>query len=162
MKPPSLHHLAEIDSRKLYFRRGFSSLFDYAVKELGYSEGAAYRRIKAMKLCQDMPKTENRLQSGRLSLSTACQLQVFFEKQVKKAREEKKQSLLLKTSQRPVEEREGEKTVEKAGFSQKKGPKGQFVGEKVTSPAKEEKKSPSEYQIRKINRTIPSWLKKYI
>ncbi len=39
-----LHHLKEIDSRKLYFEQGFSSLFDYAVKELGYSEGAAYRR----------------------------------------------------------------------------------------------------------------------
>ena len=86
-----LHHLAEIDSRKLYFKQGFSSLFDYAVRELGYSEGAAYRRIKAMKLCQDLPGTTSRLQSGRLSLSTAFQLQVFFEKQNKKAKEEKKQ-----------------------------------------------------------------------
>lgn len=106
-----LHHLAEIDSRKLYFRQGFSSLFDYAVKELGYSEGAAYRRIKAMKLCQDMPKTENRLQSGRLSLSTACQLQVFFEKQAKKAREEKKK------------------------------PEDQFMGETVTSPEKQRREN---------------------
>ena len=64
---------------------GFSSLFDYAVRELGYSEGAAYRRIKAMKLCCDFPETESRLQSGRLSLSAACQLQTFFEKQTKKA-----------------------------------------------------------------------------
>ena len=64
-----LRHLGEIDSRKLYLEQGFSSLFDYTVKELGYSEGAAYRRIKAMKLCRDLPDTENRLQSGRLSLS---------------------------------------------------------------------------------------------
>ena len=80
-----LHHLREIESRKLYFSQGFSSLFDYVVKELGYSEGAAYRRIKAMRLCRDMPDTEARLQSGRLSLSSACQLQSFFEKQAKKA-----------------------------------------------------------------------------
>ena len=66
-----LHHLEEIDSRKLYLELGFSSLFDYAVKELGYSEGAAYRRIKAMKLCRDLPDTESRLQSGKLSLSSA-------------------------------------------------------------------------------------------
>ena len=65
---------------------GFSSLFDYAVRELGYSEGAAYRRIKAMKLCRDLPETESRLKSGRLSLSTACQLQTFFEKQAKKVK----------------------------------------------------------------------------
>ena len=86
-----LHHLAEINSRKLYFKQGFSSLFDYAVRELGYSEGAAYRRIKAMKLCQELPETKNRLQSGWLSLSAASQLQVFFEKQDQKAKEEKKQ-----------------------------------------------------------------------
>ena len=84
-----LHHLEEIDSRKLYLEQGFSSLFDYAVKELGYSEGAAYRRIKTMKLCREVPDTESRLKSGRLSLSSACQLQAFFEKQNKKAKEEK-------------------------------------------------------------------------
>ena len=84
-----LHHLEEIDSRKLYLEQGFSSLFDYAVKELGYSEGAAYRRIKAMKLCREVPETEDRLKSGRLSLSSACQLQAFFEKQDKKAKVEK-------------------------------------------------------------------------
>ena len=83
-----LRHLVEIDSRKLFFRQGFSSLFDYAVRELSYSEGAAYRRIKAMRLCQDLPETASRLQSGRLSLSTASQLQVFFEKQDKKVKEE--------------------------------------------------------------------------
>ena len=132
-----LHHLAEIDSRKLYFRQGFSSLFDYAVKELGYSEGAAYRRIKAMKLCQDIPKTESRLQTGRLSLSTACQLQVFFEKQAKKAREQQKQSLSLKTSQGPVEKREEKKTFGEEDSSPKKGLKSQFIGEKVTSPEKQ-------------------------
>ena len=82
-----LNHLREINSRKLYFKMGFSSLFDYTVRELGYSEGAAYRRIKAMKLCQELPETETRLQSGRLSLSAASQLQVFFEKQSKKERE---------------------------------------------------------------------------
>ena len=83
-----LHHLAEIDSRKLFFKQGFFSLFDYAVRELGYSEGAAYRRIKAMKLCCALPETANCLQSGKLSLSAASQLQVFFEKQDKKIKDE--------------------------------------------------------------------------
>ena len=61
-----LHHLEEIDSRKLYLEQGFSSLFDYAVKELDYSEGAAYRRIKAMKLCREVPETESRLKSREI------------------------------------------------------------------------------------------------
>ena len=50
-----LDHLREIQKRHLHLRLGFSSLFDYAVRELGYSEGAAWRRIKAMRLCSDTP-----------------------------------------------------------------------------------------------------------
>ena len=84
-----LHHLREIQSRRLYLELGFSSLFDYATKELGYSEGAAFRRIKAMKLCQDVPDTEFKLQSGTLSLSSACQIQTFFEKHKKTLKEGK-------------------------------------------------------------------------
>ena len=32
-----IDHLREILKRRLYLRRGFSSLFDYTVRELGYS-----------------------------------------------------------------------------------------------------------------------------
>ena len=39
-----IDHLAEIEARGLYLERGFSSLFDYAVRELGYSDAAAARR----------------------------------------------------------------------------------------------------------------------
>ena len=81
-----LQHLQEIESRKLYLERGFSSLFDYAIKELGYGEGAAYRRIKAMKLCQDIPETKIQIESGQLNLSKASQLQSFFEKQQRKSK----------------------------------------------------------------------------
>ena len=101
-----LRHLAEIDSRKLFFKQGFFSLFDYAVRELGYSEGAAYRRIKAMKLCCALPKTASRLQSGSLSLSAASQLQVFFEKQDKKIKEEEKKALSLKSHEGRVSKNE--------------------------------------------------------
>ena len=36
-----IDHLAEIEARRLYLRRGCSSLFDYAVRELGYSDAPA-------------------------------------------------------------------------------------------------------------------------
>ena len=107
-----LHHLGEINSRKLYLKLGFSSLFDYAVKELGYSEGAAYRRIKAMKLCRDLPDIESRLQSGRLSLSSACQLQAFFEKQAKKIKAEKSTEEIKREIQET--NKEGLKTKDKS------------------------------------------------
>ena len=74
-----LDHLREIHARHLHLRLGFSSLFDYAVRELGYSEGAAWRRIKAMRLCSETPGTRERLQDGSLTLSAAAQLQNTFD-----------------------------------------------------------------------------------
>ncbi len=74
-----LDHLREIHARHLHLRLGFSSLFDYAVRELGYSEGAAWRRIKAMRLCSDTAGTRERLQDGSLTLSAAAQLQNTFD-----------------------------------------------------------------------------------
>ena len=85
-----LQHLQEIEKRKLYLDRGFPSLFEYAVKELGYSHSAAYRRIKAMRLCRDVPQVTSKIKTGSLNLTTASKLQTFFEKKKKK---DKKQTL---------------------------------------------------------------------
>ena len=47
-------HLREIERRRLYLTLGCSSMFDYAVRELGYSTGAAWRRLKTMRLCAEV------------------------------------------------------------------------------------------------------------
>ena len=80
-----LDRLREIQTRHLHLRLGFSSLFDYAVRELGYSEGAAWRRIKAMRLCAETAGTRERLQDGSLTLSAAAQLQNTFDLQQRAA-----------------------------------------------------------------------------
>ncbi len=79
-----IDHLREIDRRRLYLRRGFSSLFDYAVRELGYSDAAAWRRIKAMRLCADVEGVRERLQNGTMTLNAAAQLQHAFDRQERK------------------------------------------------------------------------------
>ena len=76
-----IDHLAEIEARCLFLRRGFASLFEYAVRELGYSDAAAGRRIAAMRLCADSPQTRERLRDGSLSLSAAAELQWAFDRQ---------------------------------------------------------------------------------
>ena len=76
-----IDHLAEIEARSLFLRRGYSSLFEYAVRELGYSDAAAGRRIAAMRLCADNPHTRERLRDGSLSLSAAAELQWAFDRQ---------------------------------------------------------------------------------
>ena len=75
-----LDHLREIDARRLHLRRGYSSLFDYAVRELGYTEASAWRRIKAMRLSADTRGVHGWLQDGSLNLSNAAQLQNAFER----------------------------------------------------------------------------------
>ncbi len=79
-----IDHLREIQKRRLYLRRGFSSLFDYAVRELGYSDAAAWRRIKAMRLCADVDGVRERLQNGTMTLNAAAQLQNAFDRQERK------------------------------------------------------------------------------
>ena len=76
-----IDHLTEIEARGLYLQRGFSSLFDYAVRELGYSDAAAARRIGALRLCADQPDAREGLRDGSLTLSAAAELQWAFDRQ---------------------------------------------------------------------------------
>ena len=75
-----LDHLREIEARRLYLRLGYSSLFDYTVRELHYTEAAAWRRIKAMRLCRETRGVRDWLQDGSLNLSNAALLQSSFER----------------------------------------------------------------------------------
>ena len=75
-----LDHLREIEARRLHLTRGYGSLFDYVVHELGYTAAAAWRRIKAMRLCDQTSGARELLQDGSLNLSNAAQLQNLFER----------------------------------------------------------------------------------
>jgi hypothetical protein len=78
-----LRHLAEIERRKLYCDYRCGSLFEYAVKELKYSEGAASRRIQAVRLLSELPELAPKIESGVLNLSNVSQAQGFFREQKK-------------------------------------------------------------------------------
>ncbi len=73
-----LHHLREIEHRKLYSELGYSSLFAYAVQELGFDESSASRRIKASRLLEIMPEIEEKIESGELSLSNLAKASDAF------------------------------------------------------------------------------------
>lgn len=79
-----LQHLREIERRRLFSDFGCSSLFDYAVKELKYSEPQAARRLQAMRLIKEIPEVEKKIESGELSLSNISQAQSFF-REIKRA-----------------------------------------------------------------------------
>ncbi len=70
-----LECISEIDRRRLYVQKGFTSLFVYLVKDFGYSPGAAMRRIDAARLLQEIPEVAERFAAGALTLSQANQVQ---------------------------------------------------------------------------------------
>jgi hypothetical protein len=68
-----LHHLNEIERRRLDLDLGYSSLFDYCVTCLEYSASAAGRRILAARCIRRYPAALKLLEARELSLSTIAQ-----------------------------------------------------------------------------------------
>lgn len=73
-----LHHLKEIERRRLYSDLGYSSLFEYAVKELGYSEPSANRRINSARILRDIPEIGKKIEDGSLSMTNLSLVSQLF------------------------------------------------------------------------------------
>ncbi len=103
-----LELLREVERRKLYCGLGFSSLFEYAVKELGYSEASASRRINSMRLIKDVPSAANSIAMGTLNLSTLSTVQCFLKREQRDRGKtytvDEKQKLLAKMENRSARE----------------------------------------------------------
>ncbi len=69
-----LEHIYEVDTRKLYSERSYSSMFDYLIHELGYSNAAAMRRLEAARLMSAVPVLSDRIQDGRINLTQVGEL----------------------------------------------------------------------------------------
>jgi 5-methylcytosine-specific restriction endonuclease McrA len=65
-----LLHLDEFDRRRAFVDAGHPSLWAYCLEVLHLREGAAGRRIQAMKVLRRFPTLEEALRDGRLCLST--------------------------------------------------------------------------------------------
>jgi len=61
--------LGEIDERKLYLERAFSSMFAFCTRELGFSEGAAYNRILVARAARKLPALIDAVRTGRVHLA---------------------------------------------------------------------------------------------
>src|SRR5438067_8850345 len=64
-----LMHLGEIDERKLYLDRAFSSMFAFCTRELGFSEGAAYNRIHVARAARKLPAMIEVVRTGSVHLA---------------------------------------------------------------------------------------------
>lgn len=87
-----LHHLNEVERRRLYANSGYASLFEYCVRVLKMPNAQAGRRIASARALREFPEIEGKLNSGALSVTTLSQAQILFKKVAFK-REEKKEIL---------------------------------------------------------------------
>ena len=62
--------LQEMEDGRGYIQLGHSSLFDYLVRGLGYSESTAYQRQSCVRLSKEVPEIKEKIDSGALSFST--------------------------------------------------------------------------------------------
>jgi hypothetical protein len=103
----AIMHFEDAERRRIYAKLGYKSLFDYAVNELHYSEGAAARRISSMRLLREVPETKEKLLDGKVNLTTVSQVaQVRKTKSLKETKE-----LLLAIEGRST--REVERVIDK-------------------------------------------------
>ncbi|ABS27584.1 HNH endonuclease [Anaeromyxobacter sp. Fw109-5] len=65
-----LLHLEVFDRRRAYVDAGYPSLWAYCLEVLHLREGAAGRRIQAMRVLRRFPSLEGALRDGRLCIST--------------------------------------------------------------------------------------------
>lgn len=65
-----LELLQRVSDSNLHLTWGYSNLYDYLTRGLGYSEGVAYQRIAAIRIMREVPEIKEQISSGALSFST--------------------------------------------------------------------------------------------
>jgi hypothetical protein len=107
-----LYSLQEVEARSLHLEMGYPDLYTFAMKELGYSSGAAYRRVSAMRLLKSVPEVASKLESGELGLENASQAQSYFRKEDQARRVQGLEKLSLHEKREVVSELLGKSTRE--------------------------------------------------
>lgn len=80
--------------KKFYAQLGYSSVMGWLIKNHGYPKNSAYRRIEAAKLVTSVPSAIEKLEAGKVNLSTLATLQSAIR------REEARTSVKLEASRR--------------------------------------------------------------
>ncbi len=67
-----IDYLGEVEHRRIHLERGYSAMFYFCTREIGYSESAANRRIRAARCVRRFPGIRELLESRRLTMSVLC------------------------------------------------------------------------------------------
>lgn len=78
-----LECLREVEEKMIYAELAYSSMYEFCIGHLKYSEGAAHRRISAMRLLKNLPteaqeSTKSKIENGTITVSNLSLLHGFF------------------------------------------------------------------------------------
>lgn len=69
-----LQHILEVENRKMFLEKAYSSMYEYLIKELGYSGSSAMRRLSAARLLKEVPEVGEKIKDGDINLSQITEL----------------------------------------------------------------------------------------
>jgi hypothetical protein len=69
-----LPHLIEVERRKLYLDKAYSTLTEYCIHELGYGDSSASRRVRVARVIQKIPEVYDYLVKNQLTFSAVLQV----------------------------------------------------------------------------------------
>jgi hypothetical protein len=73
-----LAHLAEVEARKLYVPAGYSSMFDYCLREFRWTEDMAVKRLRVARCARRFPEIFVAIADGRLNVSGVLMLRMHL------------------------------------------------------------------------------------
>src|ERR1017187_8034372 len=83
LKAEVLHYLWVVQQKRVFAEFGYPSLFEFCMRNLGYTEAESQRRISAMRLLGEIPEVEEKIADGSLSLSSLSMAQSLFRQEAK-------------------------------------------------------------------------------
>ncbi len=96
--------LEKVEATKEYQKLGYSSLFVYLTKGLGYSEPTAHLRISCMRLMKEMPELKQKVDAGKLHYTTLARVNTHIKAKPIQEKREILKSLEGKSTREAIQE----------------------------------------------------------
>ena len=109
-----VEYISEIETRRLFAEIGYPSVLEWLVKDLGYSESSAYRRVMAARALHTVPDVAMKSEGGSLSWGSLAKEQSAIRSEEKRTGErvsnETRALMIEKTKNKTL--RETDKLIE--------------------------------------------------
>ena len=125
-----IHHIREVNRRKLFSDLGHPGLYEFCCQELGLQGGSAWRRIKAAEVLEALPHVEASIQTGQLTLTNVAEAAKLFNQE--HITDTKKKEEILKSIENTTSQEAREKLKDYSSPELPLPPKEKIYSHKIT------------------------------